>query len=313
MTFKHSSAPGLSNFWVVCPVSNPARFARRYELHRRFVESMKRAGVNLLVVEAAFGDRPFEVTEAGNPNHVQLRTREEIWHKENMINVAMGWLPSDWQYVAWIDGDIDFVRGDWAEETVHQLQHHAFVQMFQTAIDLGPAGEAMTTFDGFAASYVTKAAPPYAKQGYPHWHPGFAWAARRDAIENVGGLIDVGVLGASDHHMAWALVGEVLEHTPGNVTDSYKRHLTTWQERARVHVAQNVGYVPGTIVHHWHGKKRDRKYQERWDILFRHNFDPDRDLKRDSQGLYALTHEGARLRSDLREYFRQRNEDSIDP
>jgi hypothetical protein len=46
--------------------------------------------------------------------------------------------------------------------------------------------------------------------------------------------------------------------------------------------------------------------------LLKNNFDPELDLKRDWQGLYILTHKGERMRNDIREYFRQRNEDSID-
>lgn len=302
----------LSGLWVVTVVSNPVRFKSRYELYKRFERHCVERGVNLITVELAFGSRPFELTDRNNHHHVQLRSSDEIWHKENMINLGIQRLPHDWKYVAWIDADVEFMRDDWAEEIVHQLQHYEIIQLFQHAVDLGPKGEVLKVHDGFMYSYVTGKPKPSKAKNYPHWHPGYAWAARRETIDELGGLIDFAVLGSADHHMAWALVGNVLEYAPKNITEGYKRRLLTWQERANVHVNKNVGYMPGTIYHRWHGRKKDRKYVERWDILFKHGFDPDHDLMRDWQGLYHLSDKGERMRVDLRGYFHSRNEDSID-
>jgi hypothetical protein len=88
--------------------------------------------------------------------------------------------------------------------------------------------------------------------------------------------------------------------------------LLTWQDRANTHIRQNIGYMPGTIYHHWHGRKKDRRYVERWQILLKHGYDPDQDLQRDWQGLYRLSDKGLRMRADLREYFHIRNEDSTE-
>jgi hypothetical protein len=315
---RHKHAPGLDKLWVVAVISNPARYRSRYELFKKFKHMVERAGANLLVVELALGDRPFEVTDPSNPHHVQLRTWDEIWHKENMINLGIQRLPDDWEYVAWIDADIEFMRQDWAEEIVHQLQHYQVIQLFQNAVDLGPQGEVLKTYDGFMWSWVTHQPMPYSKHSYtngyyPHWHPGYAWAARREAVDYLGGLIDWAILGAADHHMACALIGKVTDYAaPKKISAPYKKHLIMWQDRALKHIRKDVGYMPGTIFHHWHGKKADRKYIQRWDILLRHNYDPEYDLKRDWQGVLTFTDQGERMRNDIREYFRQRNEDSID-
>jgi hypothetical protein len=311
---NHQSTPDLDHFWVVAVISNPVRYRSRYELFKQFKAHMDRAGVNLMIVEVALGNRTFEVTEAGNPHHLQLRTHDELWHKENMINLGIQRLPADWKYVAWVDADIEFVRPDWARETVEQLQHYHVVQMFQTAIDLGPQGEAFQTHQGFMFNYHSGL--PLKHGGgyynYPHWHPGYCWAARREAIDALGGLYDTAILGAGDHHMAWALLGKGTEFLPPGISDGYRESLAIWEKRAMRVIDRNVGYVPGTILHHWHGKKRDRRYRERWGILKQHNFDPEFDLKRDWQGLLQFSDEGGRLRNDIRAYFRSRNEDSID-
>jgi hypothetical protein len=312
--FKHSETPDIDKLWIIAVVSNPERYKSRYELFHRFKKSVEVSGANLLIVEMAFGSRPFELTEPNNPHHVQLRSNAEVWHKENMINIGISRLPQDWKYVAWIDADIEFMRQDWPDEIIHQLQHFHVIQLFQNAIDLGPEGQAIKTMDGFVYSWLTGQDPAFSKKGGsgPYWHPGYAWAARREAIDALGGLIDFAILGAADHHMAWAFLGKVIENTPKEVTPAYRKHLEIWQDRATVHIRQNVGYMPGTIFHHWHGSKVNRFYTSRWKILTKHGFNPELDLKRDWQGVWHLSDVGLRMRNDLRAYFRSRNEDGVD-
>jgi hypothetical protein len=297
------------DLFVIAVISNPCRYRTRYELYRRFAAHAAAAGATLITVEAAYGERPFAVTSPDNPNHVQVRTSHELWIKENLINLGISRLPSDWNYVAWIDADVSFARPDWVEETIQELQHHPVVQMFSIAQDLSPAYEPIQTHRGFCASYRKKLRGGPA---YEFWHPGYAWAARRDFVDGVGGLIDWAVLGAADHHMALAMIGEVDRSAPGNISPAYRAGLRRWQERAERTVHRNVGCVEGLLLHYWHGKKRDRRYIERWDVLTRNQFDPDVDLKRDWQGLYQLAGRSITLRDQIREYFRQRNEDSID-
>lgn len=308
MTYNHKM--DTSGLWVVTCISNPVRYTSRYELFHKFKAAMTKAGVNLMVVEIAFGERPFEVTTAGDPNCLQLRTSEELWHKESMLNLGISRLPQDWKYVMWCDADVEFMRQDWPLEVVHQLQHYDVIQCFQSAIDLGPDGEVHKIHQGFVYSWQT--GKPAPKTGYPYsvWHPGYVWAAKRNAIDNLGGLFDTAILGSADSHMSFALLGTIERNiNPAWVSPAYMRNLLTWQQRANVHIRQNIGFMPGTIYHHWHGRKKDRKYVERWDIIVKHGYDPDQDLKRDWQGLWTLSDHGLRMRNDIRAYFRSRNED----
>lgn len=317
----------ISKFYVISVCSNPVRYEKRWMLFKEFEQHMQDVGANLIIVEQAFGRREFQLTERDHPLHLQVRTEDELWHKENMINIGIQYLcqiDPDWDYVAWIDGDIHFNRRDIITETAHQLQHYDWVQMFSHAIDLGPNGEAIQQHKGFMYQYHQNwQYPPegagqggyYADGKKDFWHPGWAWAARRSAIESVP-LMDRAILGAGDHHMALGLIGEAHRSLPGNISKQYKHYVMNWQEMALHALQKNVGYVGGTITHNWHGKKKDRKYVERWEILQKNQYDPYRDVMEDSQGLLRLNrHHGKRyirLRDDIRRYFRQRNEDSID-
>lgn len=299
---------------VVVPINNYVRYNRRYELFEEFCEHMNGLeGIVLYIVEVAFGERPFEVTQAHNPRHLQLRTNTVMWHKENMINQMVERLPRDWKYLAWIDGDVHFHNRHIAFETIHQLQHHDIVQMFQSVSNLGPDGNVISHHEGFCYQYIqNNYVVPNNLTKYKVWHPGFAWACTRKAWNDMGGLMDFAILGAADHHMALALVGSVHQSRPGTISESYKRKLTQWQDRVERTIQRNVGFVKGTIIHGWHGSFKDRKYRERWDILISCAYDPDADIKRDWQGLYTFDKVKPKLRDLLKQYFLQRNEDSTD-
>lgn len=316
----------MQKLYVVTMISNPVRYKSRYELYRKFAEVMKQADANLITIEIAFGERPFEITEVNNPMHIQLRTIEELWHKENALNIAINYLaqldPSA-KYIAWVDADVLPMRPcrEWLEETVHQLQHYQFVQMFETAFDLDPKNMVIGQPQiSFMSQYVKSGFKDPNKGGFwndyytnAHGHPGYAWAANIDALSMVGGLIDFAILGAADRHMALGLIG-CMEQSFETKGRDYTRKLLEWQNKCTRWIKKDVGYVSGSIYHFWHGSKKDRGYVSRWKILVDNQFNPETDIKPDYQGLLQLETWDIRqmmLRDQIRAYFRQRNEDDI--
>jgi hypothetical protein len=301
---------------VIAAISNPKRFESRYRLYNQFAAEMKTAGANLLTVEAAFGDRVHEVTPPIHGKHIQVRGSQEIWLKERLMEIGVQQLPDSAKYIAFVDADISFLNPNWQTETIEALQHWPVIQMHEAAIDMGPTGTPIATYQGFAASWA-KGLPLGVNAGGGYygtlWHPGFTLAMTRDAYDSLGGLVSQAILGAGDHHLNLALIGKAEYSLPGGITKGYHDMVMEYQERAtQDRIVGNIGYAPGTIVHHWHGKKSFRRYQERWQIIQKHGFDPAKDIKLNAQGLWQLTAAGERMRSDLRRYFFERDEDSID-
>jgi hypothetical protein len=315
--------------YVVTMLENPLRWRNRYANYHTFESMVERSGAILYTAEVAFGDRHFEVTEPENPRHLQLRAYSELWRKENALNLAIQRLPADAKYIAWIDADVQFQRPDWAQETLHLLQHYDVLQMFSHAQNLSPDYEPRMTSEGFItkwlrertvphnADYLTEPTfrtsvtqYPYGYSAYGVWgHPGFAWAARKDALNKLGGLIDWAILGSGDYHMACALVGQVRRSLFDGFSPAYWRWCQQWEDRATQYIRKNVGFLPGLVTHCWHGNTKNRAYDKRWKFLALAQYDPELDLKRDHQGLWQLTERSAVLRDGIRQYNRMRNED----
>jgi hypothetical protein len=302
--------------YVVTPVINPSRYRSRYALYRDFEKHITDAGAVLYTVEAAYGGRDFEITTANNPRHIRLRTNDEVWHKENLINIGVSRLPADWKYVAWIDADVQFARPDIVAETIHQLQHFSVVQMFAHATDLGPRHEPLRSFEGFVAQWVrVNGETPANMERYSVWHPGYAWACRRDAWDHLGGLIDFAIVGSADRYMACGLIGEMAQClSPEILRDcpTYAAWCFEWQARAESCIKRDIGFVDGLLLHYFHGAKKNRGYFARSAILWQNKFDPVKDIKRDWQGMWQLTDRKIGLRDQLRSYFRAREEDSTE-
>jgi len=311
--------PHPDQLYVVTVIFNPRRFLSRYRLYRTFEKQVADAGAKLMTVEIAFGDRPFEVTSSDDPWNVQLRTSAELWHKERALNIGIQrilQLAPGAKYIAWVDADVTFARSDWAQETVHMLQHHPVVQMFGGAINLSPSEEILWRARSMACGIQ--------KHGKPVWncpdkvlygvkdHPGLAWAFRRSTLDAMGGLLDFCIAGSADLHMIGSWTGNFMLGHPDTLSPAYKEALRNYAEIGYAAVQGNVGYVKGEVMHHWHGKTSERGYDKRWEIMVKHKFNPHLDLKTDASGLLAFTGRNPKLASDIRLSLSLRNEDSID-
>lgn len=115
-TENYSTSHDITKLAVIAVCFNPVRYETRYDLYRNFEQHMSESGVFLLTVECLFESAPvfglprqvFEVTEANNPRHLQLTAPSILWMKENLINIAVKHLPERFEYIAWIDTDIEF-------------------------------------------------------------------------------------------------------------------------------------------------------------------------------------------------------------
>jgi hypothetical protein len=296
-----------AKLYVVTSISNPQRWASRIANYWDFEKHVADSGAVLYTVELAYGNRPFEVTSADNLRHIQLRTEDVLFHKENLANLAIHRLPADAEFVAHCDADMILARPDWVQETLHQLQHFDAVQMFSNYADLGPDHRLSHPYPSYTYSYWND---PHRK-----WlgAPGGPWAYRLSALRVLGGLLDRCILGSGDYHMAEGLIQRdpaAFNHAElNNCTEPYRRYVNGWKANA-ARLRKNIGYVQCLAIHKFHGPRLKRAYDTRWRILLDNAFDPFVDIQPDHQGVYMLTGNKPALRDSIRQYFEGRDEDA---
>ena len=193
-------------------------------------------------------------------------------------------LPKDWKAVAWIDADVEFESAHWASDTLKILNGGKdFIQLFTHAIDMSYTKQIMNTFTGFGYQYSKN----FKKgQGANYWHPGFAWACNRTAYEKIGGILELGIMGSGDNIMCHTFIKKAPESLKTGMSPGYVEFVTELQERFD---GVRLGYVPGNIRHYFHGKKENRNYYGREDILIKYQFDPYTFMTVDSKGLIIPT------------------------
>jgi hypothetical protein len=306
----------MSELCAITTFFNPGNYSSRFRLYQDFRKRIDKCGIPLYTVELATRDQEFRVTDKRDPYSTQVRSEHEIWYKENLINIALKRLPPHCESVAWIDADIAFARPDWISATKEKLKQHSFVQMFSHMVDLGPRFEPLGVAEGFVYRYLMgdekSRSDVHDIVAKRIGHTGYAWAARRDVLEAIGGLLETSILGSNDYFMAQALVGAVTPEMTRMPGSNYAASLLEWQERCEKLTHHDIGYVDTTILHYWHGRRIDRGYDTRWRILVENQFDPLVDLKKNADGLLELTNRSVTLREAIRSYFRSRNEDSLE-
>jgi hypothetical protein len=310
----------METLHVVACVANPLRWASRDALARRAIASWLRAeSVSITLVEAAYGSRGFAFADlaGGRVTHVGVRATTLAWSKECLLNIGVSRLPASAEKIATLDADVTFRRAHWSDETRAALDLYPVVQPWDTAYDLGPHDEHIQTHRSFASVWhagkpVVASGPGFWKfsgGGYDYPHPGYAWAWRRQALDRIGGLFDLGGMGSGDHHMALGMVGRPEASLPSGVTASYRNAVTSWAARAAAEINGKLGFVHGTIEHPFHGRKSDRGYESRWAMFLGHGFDPHVDLKRNTYGVLEFAGNKPDLERAFDRYLRAREED----
>jgi len=295
---------------VISVVSNPCNYKIRYSLARDFFTRMENEkNIIFYVVELVYGDQPFSVTSSTNKNHLQLRTNgPPLWHKENMINLGIKYLlPNDWKACAWVDADIEFENPHWASDALKILNGgNDFIQLFTHAIDMDYSKNILNTFTGFGYQYSKN----FKKgNGHHYWHPGFAWACNRTTYEKIGGLFEEGILGSADNVMCHAIIKKAPESLKKGMDENYLKFVGEKQIKFD---GVKLGYVPGNIRHYFHGKKENRNYYGREDILIKHKYNPFTFITTEKSGVIIPTETCPKeFLTDIMDYFKSRNEDEM--
>lgn len=291
-------------FWVVTCRFDPAGFETPRRNYRLFAESLIRQGVRLLTVELLFPGQASSVPDLGEPV-VQLRGGNDqlLWQKERLLTYAISLLPPSVPFVAWADADLLW-PDNWAQSAYDALRRYDVVQLFDRCHRLQkgcveiPRGEMGEGQPG-SVSHFRSAGPDPANKS----HPGFAWAARRRFLNEVG-LYEHGVMGSGDLYFSKAVLGDAQWVYGYEPIDT---HLRAWTARVR-------SYKPGVacldlpVYHLHHGEIKHRRYVRRHDVLTKGGFCPLGSLRVKNHA-WAWADPESSMAWGARDYFLSRRED----
>lgn len=310
-------SPNVNNeniLHVITVISNACEFETRWKLMDEFIQRMVLTNnIALYIVEMVYNDQEFHTTHntkyftQNNISYLQLKCNDILWHKENMINLGIKYLfPCGWKYMAWLDGDIEFLNGDWANETIGKLQSYDILHLFESCFDLDKNKDTMFIHESFGTQWAKgiKTQMALKKQLIKLNHPGYAWACTRKFYDEIG-IYDKGIVGHGDRIMALGIIG-LASKAYGNVADCINFDIEQY-----INKYKNIkfGYVSGNILHYFHGFKKNRQYAERYEIIKNNNFTYNQ-ITYDKHGILIWSEYATEcIKNSLIEYFKIREED----
>lgn len=315
---------------VICVISNPCNYKRRYVLAKLFIEQMlKNKDVELYVVECIYPklNQTYQITKYDNPKHLQLTAETILWTKENMINLAVNkLLPPDYKAFAFIDADLQFNNLNWAEDTLKILNSCDILQPFVNGYNLNKFNKIDNNSKILYSTFylwINKNINNYTINIEKNdnliinnikrecWHPGWAWAMTRNTYEKLGSIYDFGIVGGGDSILAKSIINPNFMNTekPFSLCSlSFRKSLFDYQNKCK---DLKVGYTPGTVLHYYHGTLENRNYMNRWNIIIFNKYNPYLFIQKNNCGMYEATkYFSQSFQNEIIKYFNERNEDN---
>ncbi|MDP6575962.1 MAG: hypothetical protein QF755_05760 [Candidatus Peribacteraceae bacterium] len=289
---------------IVTTYFNYAGYNALFNNFKIFAEEIRSQELDLWTVEIAFGNDEFDLEK--DDRILQIRTPDVMWQKERALNLLIKTLPKEYDKIAWLDADILFENRKWAKEANKLLENHKIIQCFSKA-HLYKEGNAKLTKNAHVG-YVSQKINPVQKS-MATMHPGYAWAGRRNFVERHM-LYDRHVLGANDFLMALAFIGNFKhKYITESINESMRNDFRRWANNVSDDIQKNVGYLDGAIRHLWHGKIKNRQYVKRDSYLLDYDFDPEKDIRIGSSGLFEWSSSKPDMHQAVQQYFVDRNDD----
>jgi GR25 family glycosyltransferase involved in LPS biosynthesis len=285
---------------VITTFYNPKKYVNIRYNYLKFSEKIKEKA-DLFPIELSF-DGDFFIDDE---NVIQIKGDKKniLWQKEVLLNLALDKIPKEYTNIAWVDCDIIFENENWVEECNYKLNDYKVVQLYEWAKRLGPNSEIEMTSRGIISRIheINKVDINLSKG-----IPGFAWAIRREVIDEIK-FLETQIIGGGDSLMFYSFFGIKRGFQTEQMNEKWFKKFSDWSDKAFENIDKSVSFVSGEITHLYHGSKKNRNYNKRYDILNKYEFDPLMDLSKDKNGIWELNNK--QISKELEKYFEDRNED----
>lgn len=282
----------MKELYFITSYFNPFGFKSRLANFKTFYESLSEITNKIYVVEAIFPEGNEDGFVAAPQlslahNYKVVTVKSLLWHKESLLNIALRNLPESCKYVSWLDADIIFDDKKIVKKIKKKLNKHNMVQCFSDVHQYDPNGSVYMKSTSYVYQYIHGSKPK--EKGYRTFPEiGFAWAVRRELLEELGGFFDYIIFGANDTFMSLSAIDlKAFEKFLGywNYSKKFEKFLRLKSQEWQEVIKGDVGYVNGKIYHLWHGSRINRRYAERDQILAQLDYRPFRDVKRNEDGI----------------------------
>ncbi len=294
------------SFWGITTFFNPAKYKNKIENYQKFRESSKKQGLNLLCVELAFNNEPFELTKGDAEILIQVRSNSVMWQKERLLNIGLKKLPEDCDKVAWIDCDLIFKNDNWIEETCKLLEKYKVVQLFSyiAYLDKDYSEDRYNRIRFSGAYIIANLQNPDFFFGVPCG----ALAARKEIFDKYS-FFDKSILGSNDSVMFQSFYGKNL-YLKDKFTRQLRKELNGYVKDIFSIINGSFFYLNNIVLHLWHGDYLNRKYETREEIYHKYNFDPEKDLNINKDGCFEWASDKKELHKEVENYFLERKEEN---
>jgi hypothetical protein len=238
-----------------------------------------------------------------------VHSNSYMFYKEQLINKLETVVPEQFTKLAVIDGDILFDSPDWVDQTSRALDEHDIIQPFNQACWLTPDN---TKIRSKKPSYAFGLVNDRLKtpRSIHMFHPGFAWAFKRDVFTKIGGFFSHAIIGNGDMLFVFNFFKDEVPDFWVNEVLRTRFILDTWpQYHAKFkEINPKVGFLPNKALHLFHGVRQNRQYTTRYkSVSHMLNGTWDEQISTNPDGL--LEFKNPEISKLVLEYFRRRNED----
>jgi hypothetical protein len=276
---------------VCLVIFNPAKTKKIIENYYAMIKGLKEYPI--FTLELVYEGRIPEI-----PGAFHITGNSVLFSKENLCRILETKIPSKYTKLAFLDADIIFSDPSWYYKASKLLDTYDVLHLFDECHWMDSTNTNITLT---RKSVLFMTEPQYMTT----YHPGFAWAIKRQWYNKVG-FFDYAISGSGDtlSSSAW------LNKPFGLKFKSLPKPLLTEYSKFKRNPLPKITYLPNISVKHlYHGSKENRKYVDRHQML-----DVEQDIKelivKNKEGLFEWIN--PRIWNPIfLKYFVERDDDNL--
>jgi len=272
-------------------IFNPANSRKIISNYFTMVKKLESFNLPIFTLELVFNDREPEIPHA---HHVYGHSY--MFHKERLCRLLEELVPEKYKKIAFMDTDLFYDNVNWYYQTSKLLDSYDVVQMFENAHWMNSKN--------IKKELSRKSVLFMKEEIFNHnYHPGFAWAFRREYYNDVG-FFDWAVSGSGDTLSAAKWLNKTLPLKFKSLPKPLYTEYINFYNKPN----PKITYLKDVDVYHlYHGSRINRQYSQRHEMLFI-NQDIKELLFLNNQGVYEWTHK-PKWNELFLEYFISRKDD----